>query len=141
MVLYLMVSYQTQCSTRLSNKRNMRLEGIAVLFLCPRADVAQLRQVISEANEHTYGMLQQLLREFTLEQPIYLVKKVNQVTKAIYDGSLLPGVSHKGYQATFQEYMKIVTEASSRMPKREVQSKLIQPILLWISFGTMSEIS
>jgi hypothetical protein len=58
-----------------------------------------------------------LLREFTVEQLIYLVNKVNRVTKSIYEGGLSPGVSKKGYQATFQEYVKIVKEASSRMPK------------------------
>jgi hypothetical protein len=69
------LSYQTQCGTRLANKRNMLLEGIAILFLCPRADVVQLRRVTSEANEHTYGSLRQLLREFTVEQLIYLVQQ------------------------------------------------------------------
>lgn len=42
---------------------------------------------------------------------------MNQVIKTIHDGGLLQGVSHKGYQATYQECMKIVKVASSRMPK------------------------
>ena len=63
---------------RLPNKRNMLLEAIAVLFLCPRDDIIQLVRATSEANEHTYGMLRQILREFTVEQLIYLVNKVNK---------------------------------------------------------------
>eukprot|EP00956_Cyclotella_meneghiniana_P011701 scaffold16470_cov61-Cyclotella_meneghiniana.AAC.12 len=111
------LSYQTQNSTRLPNKRNMLLEAIAVLFLCPRDDVVQLRRATSEANEHTYGMLRQILREFTVEQLIYLVNKVNKITKAIYEGGLVPPVNDKGYQATLDEYVKIVKEASAKMPK------------------------
>lgn len=111
------LSYQTQNSTRLPNKRNMLLEAIAVLFLCPRDDVVQLRRATSEANEHTYGMLRQILREFTVEQLIYLVNKVNKITKAIYEGGLVPPVNDKGYQATLEEYVKIVKEASTKMPK------------------------
>jgi hypothetical protein len=95
----------------------MLLEAIAVLFLCPRDDVIQLRRATSEANEHTYGMLRQILREFTVEQLIYLVNKVNKITKAIYEGGLVPPVNDKGYQATLDEYVKIVKEASAKMPK------------------------
>jgi hypothetical protein len=43
-----------------------------------------------------------------MEQLINLVNKVNQVTKALFEGGLSPGGSGKGYQATFDEYISIV---------------------------------
>ena len=73
---------------------------------------------MSDANEHTYGMLSQILREFnTVEQLIYLVNKVNKITKTIYEGGLVPPVNDKEYQATLEEYVKIVKEVSTKMPK------------------------
>jgi hypothetical protein len=71
-------SFQTQCSTMVVNKRNMVMEGISVLFLSIRSDVNQIRRCTSEPNEHTYGMLRQICREFTVEQLIHLVNKVTR---------------------------------------------------------------
>ena len=42
---------------------------------------------------------------------------MNKITKAIYEGGLVPPVNDKGYQATLDEYVKIVKEASAKMPK------------------------
>jgi hypothetical protein len=47
---------------------------------------------------------------------MYLVNKVNQVTIAMYEDGLSPGVYDKGYQATCHEYVKIVKDASSKQP-------------------------
>lgn len=79
-------------------------------------------------------MLRQQLQEFTVEQLIYLINKVNQVTKALYEGGLSSGVSGKGYQATFEEYIRIVREAFSKMPKAgPIEVDLLSPAVnqLW----------
>jgi hypothetical protein len=68
----------------LPNLRNELLEVIAVMFLAARSDVSQLRRCTSEANEHTYGHLRQILREFSVEQLIRLVDKVMLKTNAIF---------------------------------------------------------
>lgn len=59
-----------------ANKRKMILESIAVMFLCVRSDVTQPRRCTSEVNEHTFGMVRQMSREFTILQFIRLVDKV-----------------------------------------------------------------
>ncbi len=60
----------------LPNKRNMVIESVDVMFLAPRSDVHQLQRCTSEANEHTYGMLRQMLQEFNSEQFVRLVDKL-----------------------------------------------------------------
>jgi hypothetical protein len=69
-------SFHTSGSTMLPNKRNMVIESVDVMFLAPRSDVHQLQRCTSEANEHTYGMLRQMLQEFNSEQFVRLVDKL-----------------------------------------------------------------
>ena len=91
---------------------------------------------MSEPNEHTYGCLRQHLREFTVQQLIHLVNKVNFVQKAIFEVDMKASQKRKGYQATFSEFIKILKDASSNLPKGgPIDVNLCQPAVnqLWHS--------
>ena len=66
------------------NERNMVLESIAVLFLIAWTDTSQVRRVSTKQCEHSYGILRQILREFTVEQFICLVDKMKLEMDAIF---------------------------------------------------------
>lgn len=102
----------------LPTKRNMLLETVSVLFLVCRDDVSQLRRCTSEANEHFYGMLRQLLREFGLEQLIRLVDKIELKSKAIFESNLATSRdnSGKGYTATFGDFVQSLKSANTKTP-------------------------
>jgi hypothetical protein len=57
----------------ITNKQNMLLESIAIMFLVSRIDVSQSRRLTSECNEHMFGMYRMILREFNTEQVIRIV--------------------------------------------------------------------
>eukprot|EP00956_Cyclotella_meneghiniana_P024679 scaffold49857_cov71-Cyclotella_meneghiniana.AAC.11 len=78
----------------MERKSHYALGLYAVVPILSDSDFYKLVRATSEANEHTYGMLRQILREFTVEQLIYLVNK-----------------------ATLEECVKIVKEVSTKMPK------------------------
>jgi hypothetical protein len=106
-------SFHTLGSTMLTNKRNMLIETVAVMFLAPRSDVHQLRRCTSEANEHTYGMLWQMLREFNTEQFIRLVDKLRICLDAIFESELLTSRNQsKGYLASFPDFVKSLMSGS-----------------------------
>ena len=111
-------SFHTSGSTMLPNLRNELLEVIAVMFLAARSDVSQLRRCTSEANEHTYGHLRQILREFSVEQLIRLVDKVMLKTNAIFSSDLATSRdnSGKGYTATFGDFLRSLRSATAKMP-------------------------
>ena len=91
----------------MTNKRNMVLETVVMLFLVTRNDVSQPRCCTSESNEHTFGNRWQILREFNLEQLINLFNKVSNQDDAIFDGNLVKSKSvQKGYQSTYTDYVK-----------------------------------
>ena len=52
-------SFHTPGSTMMTNKRNMAMESVVVLFLDTQSDESNVRRCISEANEHTYGTLRE----------------------------------------------------------------------------------
>ena len=101
-------SFHTPASTMLTNKRNIALESVALLFLVSRSDVPQVRRGTSEPNEHFYGMLRQMLREFTAEELVHLCNKVQQKVNALFAGNLVPNRSNigSGYMPTFPEWLE-----------------------------------
>ena len=109
-------SFHTSGSTMLANKRNMVLETTAILFLVTRDDFPQPRRGTSEPNEHTYGMLRMLLREFTVVDVNDLVNKIRLKMNAIFGGNLVVDRSNtmKGYTGTLPDFL-----ASSRAGNME----------------------
>ena len=101
-------SFHTPASTMLTNKRNIALESVALLFLVSRSDVPQVRRGTSEPNEHFYGMLRQMLQEFTAEELVHLCNKVQQKVNALFAGNLVPNRSNigSGYMPTFPEWLE-----------------------------------
>ncbi len=108
-------SFHSSGSTMLPNKRNMVLESVAVLFLATHSKVFKLRLCTSEANEHTYGMLRQMCREFNVEQFICLVDKLRLKLDAIF-GSNLETVCNKsrckGYLNTFPDFLNCLIKGA-----------------------------
>ncbi len=93
----------------------MAMESIAVLFLVTRSNVSQVQRCASEANEHTYGALRKILQEFTVEQPIHLVDKLQLKMDAIFAGNLATSQTKNlaGYQKMFPEFISSVKKAPS----------------------------
>ena len=100
-------SFHTSGSTMLANKRNMVLETVALLFLATRDDYPQPRRGMSEPNEHTYGMLRMLLREFTVVDVNDRVNKIRLKLNSVFQGNLVVGRSNtwKGYQGTLPDFL------------------------------------
>ena len=118
----------------MTNKRNMALKTIAVLFLVTRADVFQPRRVTSEANEHTYGLWRMILREFNVEQLIRIIQKVNIWVNAIFEGGLVTSRSKSvfsGYQSTFPEFIGNMMEGSTTSGPVEVSLVETAVVQLW----------
>ncbi len=106
-------SFHTSGSTMMTNKRNMLLETVGILFLIARDDVFHPRRNTSECNEHTFGMWRTMSSslEFNMDQLICIVQKTNIKTDAIFSGQLKTRWSKDGlagYQSTFQEYVASV---------------------------------
>ena len=83
-------SFHKQISTFLTNQRNIALESIALLFLILRSDVPNIRRATAEPNEHFYGLLRQMLREFKTDELVHLVHKLMRKVNAMFRGNLVP---------------------------------------------------
>jgi hypothetical protein len=95
----------------MTNKQNMLLETVRILFLVARDDVFHTRRNTSECNEHTFGMWRTMSspREFNMDQLIRIVQKTNIRTNAIFSSQLKTHRSKnrvRGYQSTFEEYVE-----------------------------------
>ena len=102
-------SFHTQGSKFLTNQRNIAPESVALLFLVLRSGVPNIRRATSEPNEHFYGLLRQLLREFKVDELVHLVNKLMLKVNAIFKGNLVPRRSpgaSKGYLSIFPEWLK-----------------------------------
>lgn len=129
-------SFQSQCETMHANKRNMLMESIAVLFLVTRSDVYQIRRATSEPNEHVYGMVRTIRREFTVEQFVDIVNKIAIRMNAIFESGLATSRNRgKGYSATFNNFIETTKNAASSNspPSGPVEVDLTQPAIkqLW----------
>ncbi len=107
------MSFHTSGSKMMTNKRNMLLETVGILFLIARDDVFHPRRNTSECNEHTFGMwrIMSSSHQFNMDQLIRIVQKTNIKTDAIFSGQLKTCRSKDGlagYQSTFQEYVASV---------------------------------
>ncbi len=135
-------SFHSSGSTMLPNKRNMVLESVTVLFLAICSDVFKLCLCTSEANEHTYGMLRQMCREFNAEQFILLVDKLRLKLDAII-GSNLEMVCNKsrckGYLNTFPDFLNCLIKGAKHplAGPCEVDLNKLAVHQLW---GTVSEV-
>ena len=109
-------SHHTSGSTMMTNKRNMLLESIGILFLVARSDVSQPRRATSEPNEHSYGAWRMLLREFNMEQLLRIVEKSKIKLDAIFESGLVTSRSKtyfKGYQQTYPEFIESLVASSN----------------------------
>jgi hypothetical protein len=100
-------SFHNDGNTMMTNKQNMLLESIGLLFPVPRKDVTQPRCATSECNEHTFGMYCMILREFNMEQLICSVQKSLIRLDAIFESDLVASRSmgFKGYQGLFHHFL------------------------------------
>ena len=92
----------------MTNKRNMVLETIGLLFLVTRSDFLRPRRATSECNEHTFGMWRMILREFNMEQLMRISEKSNIWMNAMFESNLVASRyngAFKGYQMTFPEFL------------------------------------
>ena len=59
-------SFAMSASTMITNKRNIAIESIALVFIMLRSDVVRPRHYTSEPLEHTYGSWRTIQREFNV---------------------------------------------------------------------------
>ena len=86
-------------------KRNIVSETIAFMFIVLRSDVPKPRHCTSEPAEHTFGMLRQIIREFTSLEFSQLVEKQIRRLKIMYRHHFRPSRDpSKGYQATYEDF-------------------------------------
>ncbi len=91
----------------MTNKQNMLLELIGLLFFVTWKDVTQPRGTTSECNEHTFGMYPMILREFNMEQLICIVQKSLIRIDAIFESNLVASRSmgFTGNQGSFPYFL------------------------------------
>ena len=69
-----------------------------------------IRRATSEPNEHFYGLLRQMLREFKTDELVYLVHKLMLKVNAMFRGNLVPrrssGAHGHGYLSTFPDWLE-----------------------------------
>ena len=102
-------SFQTSDGTIMTNKRNMLLETISFLFLVPRDDVSQTRRLTEEGNEHFCVLWRMTMREFNMEQLIWIFQKSIIKLQAILKTRLVTSISNiaiKGYQKSFPDFIE-----------------------------------
>ena len=73
----------------MTNKQNVLLELIGLLFLVQWKDVTQSRCDTYQCNEHTFGMYCMILREFNIKQLICIVQKSLIRLDAIFEITLV----------------------------------------------------
>ena len=88
----------------MTNKRNVVLQSTTVLFLVALADTTQVRRANTEQREHSYSILRQILREFTVEQLIRLVDRMKLKMDAIFASDLVLPRKERGHISTSPEY-------------------------------------
>ena len=102
-------SFNPKCATNmLTNKRNIVIETIAMMFLLPRSDVSVPRHLTSEPCEHTFGGYRCTHREFTVLQLIEMEEKRSRKVSAMYASNITTSrtdSTFRGYQATFQDFV------------------------------------
>ena len=120
-------SFHTSGSTMMTNKRNMVLETVGVMFLVSRSDVKHSRRCISEGDEHFYGFWRMMLREFNMEQLIRIVDRTNIRLAAMFAENLVilrSNTTFRGYQQTFSEFLSPLQAGSDSVTGGPVDAGL-----------------
>ena len=93
-------------------KRNWILGVVPMIFMMMRADVMNPSRLTSEPNEHVFGQLRTMDREFTVNKFVLLVEKLERRFKSILEGKLKSSRDpQKGYAATFDTFLQTMDEA------------------------------
>ena len=88
-------------------KRNIMAEAIAFMFIVLRSDILKPRHCTSEPAEHMFGMLRQLIREFTCLEFAQLVEKQIRRLTLMYKHSFKYSRDPaKGYVATLANFFE-----------------------------------
>ena len=85
------------------------MENVSVMFLLSISDVSQPGICNSDTNDHNFGILKQIIREFNMAQLVLIVDKKGLKMKAIFESDLLTPSStsdFKGYQETLPEFYR-----------------------------------
>ena len=93
------------CGACIITKRNVVSETIAFMFIVLRSDVFKPRHLTSEPAEHIFGMMRQIIREFTCLEFAQLSDKIARRLKLMYKHFFKPSRDpEKGYSATFADF-------------------------------------
>ena len=86
-------------------KRNYVSETISFMFIVMRDDVSKPRHLTSESLEHFFGMLRQMIREFTVCESIQLCEKLERRLRLLYKHAFRPSRDpSKGYNANWKRF-------------------------------------
>ena len=94
-------------------KRNYVSETISFMFIVMRADVSKPRHLTSESIEHFFGMLRQMIREFSVCESIQLCEKLERRLRLMYKHAFRPSRDpSKGYNANWRRYYEYGLDAN-----------------------------
>ena len=82
---------------------------MTTIFLVTRKDVKSPRRLISESNEHTYGVWRSVNREFNIAQAIGIEEERCNYVNSMFGGSLKTCFSRnefRGYLKQIGEYVE-----------------------------------
>ena len=86
-------------------KRNIVCAAITMCFLVMQSDVPNPRYTTSEPNEHIFGMMRTIKREFTVNEMCDIVDKMWRQVRNLLTGALQKYRDpQKGYLATFDDF-------------------------------------
>ena len=95
-------------------KRNIVSETIAFMFIILRSDTLKPFLSISEPAEHFFGMLRQVIREFTCLEFIQLAENQIRRVEQMYKHNFRPSRdASKGYSATYEKFYYAILDSSS----------------------------
>ena len=103
----------------MTNKRNVTMETLSVMFIVSGSDVSQPRRCTYESNDHFYGMCIQILKEFNMEHLVHIADKQRLKMKNIFNSDLLTSSTtsdFKGYNETFPDFLVSLKAAASIVP-------------------------
>jgi hypothetical protein len=95
-------------------QRNIMSGAVSMCFLVMRSDVLNPRYLTSEPNEHTFGTMRAIKREFTVQEMCDIVDKLWRLLSGLFKGGLLKYRDpQKGDSATFDDFQGHILDDST----------------------------
>jgi len=98
-------------------KRNWMVECLGLAFLIMRADICQPHRLTSEPSEHTFAILRNMIREFTVLDFTNLIRKLDRFWISLMNGNLKAfRETRHGYGATINHHEESPRKGKEKGP-------------------------